>query len=94
MLSAYCPMRMYSVRGRALGGALHIRSLGRSYISRRDASSHETLPEDTTPRVWQRVAQLIAGTVSAGSFLYFVLLADFGKGDREHCFSPVRVLKI
>lgn len=48
----------------------------------------ETLPEDPTPAMWQRVAQLLAGTVAASSLVYFVLLADFGEG--EHCFMPIR----
>ncbi|WFD16185.1 hypothetical protein MARU1_002221 [Malassezia arunalokei] len=48
----------------------------------------EPLPEDTTPAMWQRVAQLVAGTVATGSFAYFVLLGDFGEGD--HCFVPIR----
>lgn len=48
----------------------------------------EPLPEDTTPAMWQRIAQLIAGTVATGSFAYFVLLGDFGEGD--HCFVPIR----
>ena len=66
----------------------YTRVLVRRSMSSKDAPS-EPLPEDTTPLMWQRVAQLVAGTVTTGSFLYFVLLADFGKGDREHCFTPV-----
>ena len=46
------------------------------------------LPEDPTPAMWQRVMQLIAGTVATGTCVYFVLFADFGEG--EHCFKPVR----
>lgn len=52
----------------------------------------ETLPEDPTPAMWQRVAQLLAGTVAASSLVYFVLLADFGEG--EHCFMPVSICGI
>lgn len=46
------------------------------------------LPEDPTPAMWQRIMQLIAGTVATGTCVYFVLFADFGEG--EHCFKPVR----
>lgn len=46
------------------------------------------LPEDQEPAPWQRYAQLIAGTVGAGTLVYFVLFADYGDG--EHCFRPVR----
>jgi len=45
------------------------------------------LPEDPTPAMWQRVAQLVAGTTAACTLFYFVLVADFGP--EEHCFTPV-----
>lgn len=50
----------------------------------------DPLPEDPTPAMWQRMAQLVAGTTATGTLVYFVLLADFGEG--EHCFSPVCAL--
>lgn len=49
----------------------------------------DPLPEDPTPAMWQRVAQLVAGTTATGTLAYFVFLADFG--ETEHCFSPVRM---
>lgn len=64
------------------------RSLRVPYIRGMSHRPSEPLPEDTTPAMWQRVAQLIAGTVATGSFAYFVLLGDFGEGD--HCFVPIR----
>ena len=47
----------------------------------------DPLPEDPTPAMWQRMAQLVAGTTATGTLAYFVFLADFGEA--EHCFSPV-----
>lgn len=90
------------VRGRPLLGAcamgaprLHQSIASRSLVVSARALSHpradpqrgEYLPEDPTPAMWQRVAQLIAGTIATGSLVYFVLFADFGEG--EHCFMPV-----
>ncbi|WFD04795.1 hypothetical protein MVES1_000119 [Malassezia vespertilionis] len=46
------------------------------------------LPEDSTPAMWQRIAQLVAGTLAAGTMAYFALFADFGVQD--HCFIPLR----
>ena len=51
---------------------------------------HSSLPEDTNPAMWQRVIQLIAGTLATGTMVYFVLYADFG--ECEHCFMPVGCL--
>ena len=48
------------------------------------------LPEDETPAMWQRIAQLIAGSAGACTITYFLLFADFGEG--EHCFRPVRCM--
>lgn len=93
------------VRGRPLPGvcAMSVPRQGQNIASRSlvfsaralshpraDPQRGEYLPEDPTPAMWQRVAQLIAGAIATGSLVYFVLFADFGEG--EHCFMPVRIL--
>lgn len=80
----YTPMyllhRPISMRARCL----HSSRLWRASQYERPAYP---LPEDPTPAMWQRVAQLIAGGMTAATLFYFVLVADFGEG--EHCFMPV-----
>ncbi|KAL4400377.1 hypothetical protein ACI68E_003294 [Malassezia pachydermatis] len=81
----YTPMyllhRPISMRARCL----HSSRLWRASQYERPAYP---LPEDPTPAMWQRVAQLIAGGMTAATLFYFVLVADFGEG--EHCFMPIR----
>ncbi|WFD20967.1 hypothetical protein MCAP1_003222 [Malassezia caprae] len=64
------------------------RALSRSSV-RATVRRGDPLPEDPTPAMWQRIAQLVAGTTATGTLAYFVFLADFGEA--EHCFSPMLV---
>ncbi|WFD44213.1 hypothetical protein MPSI1_002879 [Malassezia psittaci] len=65
-----------------------LKARGAEPLENTQTQDHSYPPEDTNPAMWQRVIQLIAGTLATGTMVYFVLYADFGEG--EHCFMPIR----